>query len=357
MIFKRNFRYLFFLLAMLTSGCGAESQPMLDVLPSITPSITSTPQTVVPTSTPYQSPTPSPTIPTATLRPTLDPAGPTATSPIQPTYTLSPATQTATFLPTRIGLSVEYFITNVEQVAPGENITLFWRINGASEATIYRLDSAGERTRFWNVAGEGRITVATDPEELSEARFLVEAEVGNTSVSEELVISFGCPYTWYFQPPPATCPKDVPLPSFQVEQRFERGLMVWLQLSREIYVLYADDDLPAWESYPDTFEEGMPERDDSLIPPEGLSQPVRGFGLIWRENTEVRERLGWAVEGEVGYDGVIQLATGADDEDILYLRTRDGSIVVLQPGGDIWENLPAGTIPLEVTPTETATPG
>ena len=86
---------------------------------------------------------------------------------------------------------------------------------------------------------------------------------------------------------------------------------------------------PRWAQYPDTFVEGDPESDESLVPPPGLSQPIRGFGMIWRNNPRVRERLGWATSPEVAFEGMIQADSIELSVATLYLRARDGSIIAL----------------------------
>jgi hypothetical protein len=53
-----------------------------------------------------------------------------------------------------------------------------------------------------------------------------------------------------------------------------------------------------WFCFNDTFVEGEAEIDPSLIPPEGMYQPRRGFGKLWRNNPEVKDRLGWALTPE-----------------------------------------------------------
>jgi hypothetical protein len=262
-------------------------------------------------------------------------------SPIQPTHTLSPATQTATYLPTLVGLSVDYFITNSELAVPGGTVTLFWRVIGSNTARIYRLDAQGNRTGFWEVGAEGRLTVETDPTIPNEARFLLTAERGTAQVEQLLVIPMECTAAWFFQPPPeGECPSNLAIPSLQVEQRFESGLMIWLAVSRQIYVLFADGATPGWVVVADNFQEGLPERDDSFVPPPGLLQPVRGFGLVWREDETLRERIGWALESEIGYDGIWQSSTNEDGAETIYLRLRDGGIIRLLPEGEGWELVP-----------------
>jgi hypothetical protein len=35
-------------------------------------------------------------------------------------------------------------------------------------------------------------------------------------------------------------------------------------------------------------------------------QPIRGFGKVWRDNQEVREKLGWAVAKEAAQPAEVQ---------------------------------------------------
>ena len=88
------------------------------------------------------------------------------------------------------------------------------------------------------------------------------------------------------------------------EQPFEGGRMFWIQPRQQIWVLIeTDDNQGDWKIYDDVFEDGEPESDPDIIPPdEGLYQPERGFGKLWREHDDVREALGWAVTPtEFGY--------------------------------------------------------
>ena len=56
----------------------------------------------------------------------------------------------------------------------------------------------------------------------------------------------------------------------------------------------------------ETWREGDPEI-GGLTPPEGLFEPVRGFGRLWREELGGPDALaGWALEPEQGYTGSVQ---------------------------------------------------
>jgi hypothetical protein len=81
-------------------------------------------------------------------------------------------------------------------------------------------------------------------------------------------------------------------------QAFQRGYMIWLQSNDTIYVLFQNG---TWEQFADLFNEGMMETDLGITAPDGLVQPRRGFGLIWRQHRHVRDALGWGLHIETGY--------------------------------------------------------
>lgn len=107
-------------------------------------------------------------------------------------------------------------------------------------------------------------------------------------------------------PAPTPTPNVFPTPvmtQIQVaEQVFERGRMLWIEPQRKIWVLVDNGSgTGAWTVYDDTFRDGEPENDPALVPPEGMYQPQRGFGKVWRNNPSVEESLGWALTPEFGY--------------------------------------------------------
>jgi len=89
---------------------------------------------------------------------------------------------------------------------------------------------------------------------------------------------------------------------YVAEQVFQRGRMFWLQPTGQIWVVIeTEPGVGIWQVYEDEFQEGGVEFDPNIVPPEGLYQPVRGFGLIWRGNPEIREGMGWGTETELGF--------------------------------------------------------
>ncbi len=332
---KKPLAAISLILALLTllvlAACNAITEPE--------PFIPTTAPTRTPTCTLTPTITLSPT-PTLTLTPVPTPTMLTPTQILGPTATLPEITNT----PTRSAGApeVEYFVTSDSDVAPGDSVTLLWSLIGADEAIIYRLDAEGERKQFWQIAGRGRLVVATRTTDQDRARFALVAGEGADEIEEILSIPLsGCTEAWFFAPPPESCAAALPTFTQAAEQSFERGRMVWLAAQKQIYVLFTDDQTPAWMIFDDNFVDGqtpdrVPEYDN---PPEGMLQPMRGFGLVWRENGPVRTRLGWALQPEMAFDGAIQTEIDAEAGASLYLRSAGGTILMLAPGGASWAEL------------------
>lgn len=134
-----------------------------------------------------------------------------------------------------------------------------------------------------------------------------------TAVSQTGPLPFDTPSPAPTSDPTTATPTISPTPDlfpepevgqvFVAQQQFENGQMFWVRPINQIWVLITTDDgTQTWQVYEDTFQEGEPEFDPELeAPSEDLEQPIRGFGKLWRENEQLQEQLGWALEPEVGY--------------------------------------------------------
>lgn len=103
------------------------------------------------------------------------------------------------------------------------------------------------------------------------------------------------------------CPRAEAIVVAAARQPFEHGLLLWRQDVNLIYGLGPDG---TWFFTGDTWREGDPSDDPAIIPPNGLYQPGRGFGRVWRERPGLREALGWATAEEAGFIAVIQEFSG-----------------------------------------------
>lgn len=152
-------------------------------------------------------------------------------------------------------------------------------------------------------------------------------------------------------PTPNIFPTPVLAQIIVAEQPFEHGRMFYLQPRDEIWVMIYSDATGTygqWRFYPNTWAEGMNELDTSIAPPEGRYQPERGFGKLWRENAQVRDSLGWALDTEYGHVTNYEFHAGGMIINNEYipgpgyhiLTSRDGFNYIFQQSDGTWQRQP-----------------
>jgi hypothetical protein len=233
-----------------------------------------------------------------------------------------------------------HFAANVDVADPGDTIELYWQTQDAITNTLYHLMPSGQLGTWWNVAPAGTMTYTIPINARNQERFILFA--GNEAFpydSATVSITLTCPDVWFFSPAPDICPQDAALISVGAEQAFERGVMVWVAGLDGIFVLFDDTVFsPKWDYYTDEWNEGDPIDDPTIVPPAGLYQPVRGFGLVWREQPTVRDRLGWALAPEVEFETAVQ-TTSYSKYNSTYLRALDGNVWWLGPERSSWQKI------------------
>jgi hypothetical protein len=143
---------------------------------------------------------------------------------------------------------------------------------------------------------------------------------------------------WFFDNAPGIYPKDAPLASYAAAQRFEHGLMIWIEALDAHYVLADHDDkvsgdAQGWSSLTslhitrgplDLKPGASPDNRVEETPPSGWFEPVSGFGLVWRGEVvgteDMRKTLGWAAEPEYGFDTLYQCEISCDSYWDCYLQ-------------------------------------
>jgi hypothetical protein len=268
-------------------------------------------------------PTPEPT------KPSTPSAAPTAIPTPAPTVA-----ENATSDP-----AIIYFKANVQEADPGDTILLEWKVVGADHAVLYRIPPSQQLPLSgWEVDASGSYSYDIPSDDRNTVSFQLYAfDASGEYVVAYLNVDLRCPDIWFFSPPAEECP-GAPLVSQAAEQHFERGIMIWIEDKDRIYILYDDGATPKWESYTDTWDESQPDHDPGLTSPDGLYQPVRGFGLVWRQNPRVRERLGWAVGQEQGFETTMQHTTFFK-YNATYIGALDGNVWYLGPEQNSWEKI------------------
>jgi hypothetical protein len=227
----------------------------------------------------------------------------------------------------------------VTEADPGDTITLEWQSSGGDQATLYHLMNSGQLNGWWEIEPTGSMDYKIPAESRNWEGFVLFVGEADRVAQATLQVTLRCPDTWFFSPPSDECPSSPPTLTDGAEQHFEHGLMLWIKAEDRICVLFDDGLQPAYKVLMDAWDEGQPESDPSIAPPAGLYQPVRGFGLVWREEPGVRNRLGWAVDQEVGYPTAIQ-RTSRPKYNVTYIRSLDGGVWELGPEGSEWRHIP-----------------
>lgn len=127
------------------------------------------------------------------------------------------------------------------------------------------------------------------------------------------------------------CPTDVMRETWTAVQPFERGVMLWREDQRMIYVIANDH---TWRKIADNWLEGMDEYSCPDVTPAGLVKPKRGFGYVWCNAAGIKSLVGWGLEEEHGFTTVFQSFAGGE-----MMRAENTSIWVLLHSG-WWQSYP-----------------
>ncbi len=223
----------------------------------------------------------------------------------------------------------------------GRRITLHWQTTGA--ITVQLSSSAHLRfPLFWPGLDTNGTFTYDLPYTLYHNPTMMLTAYNNEGqiASEAIEVDWPCSPPYFFTPVPKPCPLYAASITDAAEERFEHGTMIWIKqlnlgettTNGVIFVLYDDG---SFKRSNDAWVEGMPESDPNLQAPQGLLQPIRGFGKLWRENADMQQKLGWATAAEEGYTGAWQPEKNEfNPSDAAYLRKADGQTLLLDHG---WE--------------------
>ena len=300
--------------------------------------------------TPTATPTDAPTIVsiTATL-PAIETPAPTAPQPtIEPSATSSPSPRpivspTPKITATPFGpITITLFTIEPTTINPGDAITITWRTTGG-QVNLFPINPFGQMGLPYQVNNNDSLVIVTDKSLRNFMQFMLNVHDArlNQDLQAFASVTLSCPDVWFFPDGPASCPQSPAITGAAAIQHFEHGFMIWLQPRDSIFVLYADDQFsPKWDWRQDNYVDGQPESDPSLVPPTGMFQPIRGFGLVWRDEQatigfRVRDRLGWAIDEEELFTGALQ-CNSAIKYTTCYLKDDRGRTIELKPERSAW---------------------
>jgi hypothetical protein len=243
-------------------------------------------------------------------------------------------------------------------VDPGALVTLRWAFEGASGAICERITPRPlSDTCYQDLPSSGSLQVTVPADARGAIGYFLYVQA-DEQVAEEMVIlplsaERGCSYDWFFGTaeypfqPLLECPTSEPTQIRPQVQRFEKGLMLRLQGVEPdgeawLVTLVPHEDggySLGFEPVVDSWSPGMPETDPALAPPDGLFQPSRGFGMLWRGEIEHQpmgepqtldgeELLGWATGSVFEYDAVYQCFQGTHGRALAcFMNGPDGDIL------------------------------
>jgi hypothetical protein len=233
---------------------------------------------------------------------------------------------------------INSFRTDVLTYQPGGSLTLTWDITGVQYAVIEVTDQQfGTLMMLYDglpIVGSLPITVPSNM--TNGVRFTlwgVNGAPGDLSnlqrvVNRELTLPINAA-----QPLPATpTPFPTVVSSTQpatintqaAYQPFERGFMIWLGSSGQVYVFLQQDSRVL--TYEQWAYEALPDNPVTDAPPSGYVSPINGFGRVWGNYNDVRA-IGWAIASEQGYTANFSLSN-----DGIIVSLPDGRVVTTARG-------------------------
>lgn len=234
------------------------------------------------------------------------------------------------------------FTVSPDPVNPGDTVTLSWQAVGdkaeIGECLISydHVNQPCSPREYAPVPVTGTHTVAIPREARYSVEFNLVVKSGDGGKADYRTASaqVTCPTKWFFGAAPETdtsCPKDEVVSSQAAWQTFEHGFMMWVASTDLIYVFI---DNGKYSGNPDQWESSMPEYDPSIVPPDGFYQPVRGFGLAWRDRKDV---LGWAAAPESSFQVVFQCSVYRYHELNCYYQDPNGRIITAEDFFGFWK--------------------
>jgi hypothetical protein len=246
--------------------------------------------------------------------------------------TLNCAQYAASSTTTTETLSIDSFTAEaVDNGDGGKTVTFNWQTSGATGVRIFNGATFVRFGTWWTdlpLDGTHTVDIATTAYKNPQMT-LYAADAQGNEISQAVRIDMPCQVEDKFRgnssPPGTICPAES-IETAAAEQRFSHGFMIWLEEVDGGTILVFYDDGRA-NQFADTWQPDQPESDPNITPPDGMYQPLRGFGKIWRENN-LQDTLGWAIEEEQGFDGKWQRDMSASPgSDTAFLINRDFQLI------------------------------
>ena len=251
------------------------------------------------------------------------------------------------------GPRISRFQVSPQRAEPGDVVTLAWETHGGQAqicpSARYVLSTPAD-CRSVSASGQMRFTIPGEASGFGYVDFTLKVWGGSGDMdavrTSTLSVGLICPTPWFFSDEmrAGVCPREA-IESYAAAQRFQHGLMIWIEEMGRYAVLHEaplpHDPTRKRVTLINDPLEIVRDTSSAVTPPEGLHAPVSGFGLVWRGDVSrspgFREALGWALAPEFGYTTIYQCddarPSGGRSWQMCTLQGPDGEVIVLHPLG------------------------
>jgi hypothetical protein len=207
---------------------------------------------------------------------------------------------------------INHFTVNPSSATEGDEITLSWDVSGVNSVRLISSFPGASQPNTDVVVGNVGTQTMNAPYGWQEVVFILRLAEGGNYIPplQTITVPLTCRFVWMDgHNSSASCPDTPPKTAQATYQAFERGYMVWhvdsMSNTTKIVWIYFNE-LESFTTAPDFYAGETLLFDET--PPEGLYQPINGFGSIWITYDNIRERLGWAIAPEQTYTMTYQYA-------------------------------------------------
>lgn len=222
--------------------------------------------------------------------------------------------------------AIASFTATPDTVNPGAAVTLSWEINGTGGVTIQQLIPNISQSTTVVTAQSPKGSAEVYPPDIALYSVTYRLTAANGTATQDVTVNVHCPYTFFFGEADG-CPAGEARAIGVTYQEFENGYMLWRSDTNEIIVHYSDG-TAAYFLEQDYAGLDMPELEE--MPPLDRKAPGSGFGKVWANAPGVRDKIGWAVGEEVGYDTTFQRVAQTRSprpEFAFFITLPDGRVV------------------------------
>jgi len=219
------------------------------------------------------------------------------------TFTITEPTNTASPVTVSIGdVQVNDFTVTPATAQPGDTVEISWQTYGTPAITLW-MESPGwtgarlvPGTDNPPLTNQGVTSVQIPDDAATTVNFqLRPANTQQTIAVEIVTLVKDCTYPWLADLDQGdVCADTAPNSAQAAYQPFEGGFMIWRDGKIWVFDNYGTHPVVI-----DTYTGGPVVWSET--PPDGLYQPINGFGTAWVNNDAIREGIGWATAPEQSY--------------------------------------------------------